>query len=167
MESMFEYFPPISKVCLLISSILSLIVSLHVLKDQFLVFEFNLIFTQKEVQKIRQFWRIFSTFFYFGPISLYSVTQISLLFAYQTYLFNKIRKIFLQRIIVPIFIFSYLFILLGHRVLIQILNLYFNNKILSGCLLTIIIYVWGRKNRGQIIHLFLFQINSAYLSMLK
>ena len=131
MNDLLSSIPPITRSILLISLLLTISVSLDLCTPFKLYFNYNLI------KRKYQYWRIFTSLFYFGEFSVDTIFDFFILYRYSSMLEshsfrNKPAEF------ICFFLFGSFFFIIAAVV--------FGLEFLSPCLSAMMLYLWSRRN---------------------
>ncbi|KAA1469848.1 Der1-like protein [Dentipellis sp. KUC8613] len=148
-EAWISQIPPVTRTWLILSVLTSVAVQCQLVTPLQLYFSFRAAFTNA------QLWRVFTTFFYFGSISLDFVFH---LFFFMRYSRMLEESSFANRKA------DYFWLLLLSSVMLLALSPLFNLPFLSSPLAYVPIYFWSRRHPSTPISLFgLVTISAPYL----
>ncbi|KAI6014661.1 Der1-like protein [Pisolithus marmoratus] len=143
--------PPITRAWLALAVAMSLAVQCQVVTPLQLYFSFKSAFTNAQP------WRMLTTFFYFGPISLDFVFH---LFFFMRYSRMLEESSFANKKA------DYFWLLFVSSIMLLLLSPLFNLPFLSSSLAFVPIYVWSRRHPSIPISLFgIFTISAPYLPL--
>lgn len=128
---MWSSVPPITRTILLISVLLSLLVSLDICTPYKLYFNYQLIKTKG------QYWRTFTSLFYYGELSAHTIFDFLLFYYYSSKLE---REDFRNK---PADFLMFLAFCCSSFLVIAT---YWGLQFLSPCLSATILYIWTRRN---------------------
>ncbi|KAF9219161.1 Der1-like protein [Gyrodon lividus] len=151
MEAWVTQVPPITRAWLILSVATSLAVQCQVITPLQLYFSFKSAFTNAQP------WRMLTTFFYFGPLSLDFIFHM---FFFMRYSRMLEESSFANRKA------DYVWLLLLSSLMLLGLSPLFNLPFLSSSLAFVPIYIWSRRHPSTPVALFgIFAISAPYLPL--
>ena len=145
----FQDSPKVTTFLTLTCLSISVLCWFEILSPLYLYLNFELIF------KKYQFWRLFTSFFYYGDIGLSFIFHMILFFRNSKFLENSVFKGNAA---------DYIFFLLFSITFILIISFFFGFIFPASCLSFAMTYYWGRKSKNVIVQFMgIFNLRAPYL----
>ncbi|CDJ51052.1 hypothetical protein, conserved [Eimeria brunetti] len=146
----FTHIPPVTRVCLVSSTLLMALCTLEIISPFSLYMNWQLVFTHGQV------WRLITCFLFFGTFSLHFFWNVYVLIFYCSTLEEHRRSAtFLWMLICTgglLLAFSYIF---------GVSSYFF-----SGSMINVMTYIWGRRNPNTRLSIFFMPVQAPYLPFL-